>query len=73
MEDKKVQVVIELDKECVLSTLFLMGEKLSDEMWQKLVAESVVINDSDMGDQTRDMKIAFSCLALAKVMGAKDE
>lgn len=73
MEDQKVKVVVELDKECVLSTLFLMGEKLSDEMWQKLVAEPVVINNSDMGDQARDIGIAFSCLALAKVMGAKDE
>ncbi len=68
MENKKVKVVLELDRECIQSSLFLMGEKLSDEIWEKLTSEDVALSPDDFGEQKTQMQVAFSCLAIAKVM-----
>lgn len=69
MEEKKVRVVLELDKECIQSSLFWMGEKLSDDIWEKLISKDVVVSTDELGEKKAQIQLAFSCLAFAQVLG----
>lgn len=62
--DEKVRVVLELDKECFSSLCFMLDEKLTDEMWQKLTASDVVLQDEFIGSDAKQMKLAFAALAI---------
>lgn len=69
MSEEKVKVVLELDKDDIQGTAYLLGVKLTDEMYQKLTVESIPIPTEKMKEgDLKQMKIAFACFALAKVM-----
>ena len=68
MEEKKVKVSMELDKEAFC---FMMGEKLTDELWSKLTAGEIAINVDEMGEEAQQIKLAFSAFAIAMVADKK--
>lgn len=53
MEEKKVKVSMELDKDVFQAFCFMMGEKLTDELWSKLTAEEIAINVDEMGEEAQ--------------------
>jgi|GEM_PF-5293540 len=69
MEEQKAKIVLELDRECFQAAFFLLKEKFTDEMWRKVSSEPVIINIDDIGEEAIQMKLAFACYAVAKVLG----
>lgn len=67
MDEKKVKVVLELSKECIQSSLYLMGEPLTDDLWEKLTSNEVVLSTDLFEDQKQQVELSFSCLAISKV------
>lgn len=69
MSEEKVKVILELDKDDIQGTAYLLGVKLTDEMFQELIKEPIPIPIDEMKDgDLKQLKIAFSCFALAKVI-----
>ena len=66
MEEQKAKIVLELDRECFQAAFFLLKEKFTDEMWRKVSSEPVIIND--IGEEAIQMKLAFACYAITKVL-----
>ena len=50
---KKVRIVMELDKNVVQTACFLANINLSDEVWQKMVAEPILFPTELAGEQKR--------------------
>lgn len=71
MEEKKVKVSMELDKDVFQAFYFMMGEKLTDELWSKLTAEEIAINVDEMGEEAQQIKLVFSAFAIAMVEDKK--
>ena len=71
MEEKKVKVSMELDKDVFQAFCFMMGEKLTDELWSKLQDEENAINVDEMGEEAQQIKLAFSAFAIAMVADKK--
>jgi len=68
MSEKKVRVVLELDKDDIQGTAYLFGVKLTDEMFQELISHPVSVPIDEMeGGNLKQLKIVFACFALAKV------
>lgn len=51
--EEKVRIVMELDKNVVQAVCFLADINLSDEVWQKMVAEPILFPTELMGEQKR--------------------
>ena len=45
-----------------------LKEKFTDEMWRKVSSEPVIINIDDIGEEAIQMKLAFACYAITKVL-----
>ncbi len=69
MEEQKAKIVLELDRECFQTAFFLLKEKFTDEMWQKVSSEPITVDTDDIGEEAIQMKLAFACYAVAKVLG----
>lgn len=68
MDEQKVKVVIEIDKACVQSALYLMGDKLTDELWNKLTSKDVYLNTHVLEKNEPNIRLGLACLATAKVL-----
>lgn len=68
MDEQKVKVVIELDKACVQSAMYLMGEKLTDELWDKLTQGEVALSTDPLDGDSKQRELGIACLAIAEVL-----
>ena len=62
--EEKVRIVMELDKNVVQTACFLADINLSDEVWQKMVAEPILFPMELAGEQKKEMGIAMAALGL---------
>ncbi|WP_303180627.1 hypothetical protein [uncultured Butyricimonas sp.] len=68
MEERKVKLEMELDRDSFQSTCFLLGLKLTDEMWEKMIEEPVKLGFEEMGGNVVKSKMTFAALAISKVL-----
>ena len=61
----KVSVKIELERDDVSMFMRMIGEKLTDEQWDKMKGKEHTLTEEDMGDQDLNMRIAFSAFVIA--------
>lgn len=66
--EQKAKVVFELDRDSVQAACFFMNEKLTDEMWQAIISEEILLSPDDLGGDGHTAKIAFSLIAIAKAV-----
>lgn len=64
-ENKKMKVEVEFDRDEVAGTLMLMGEKLTDERWEKLTKENIPMDFNKFGEDKTQVQIAIIALAIA--------
>lgn len=55
--EEKVRIVMELDKNVVQTACFLANINLSDEVWQKMVAEPILFPTELAGEQKKEMEL----------------
>ena len=68
---EKVVVKIELERDDISTMIHLIGSKLSDEQWEQMKGKECVMDDEDMDDQAIKMKLAFSAIAVSKLLEKK--
>lgn len=68
---KEGKSVYGIRQRCVSGFCFMMGEKLTDELWSKLTAGEIAINVDEMGEEAQQIKLAFSAFAIAMVADKK--
>lgn len=64
-ENKKMKVEVEFDRGEVSGTFMLMGNKLTDERWEKLTKETIPIDFNKFGKDKTQVQIAIIALAIA--------
>lgn len=62
--EEKVRIVMELDKNVVQTACFLADINLSDEVWQKMVAEPILFPMELAGEQKKEMELGIAMAAL---------
>ena len=71
---EKVIVKIELERDDVSAMFRLLGNKLSDEMWEKIKDRECVLEDDDMKEQASMFGIQllmFGALAIGKLLNGE--
>ena len=66
MKEKKLKIVAEFDKSTVQGVLFLLKQKLSDEVWDRLTKQRVVINPAALGEE-HELELNLLLISLAIV------
>ena len=64
-ENKKMKLEVEFDRDEVAGTFMLMGEKLTDERWEKLTKETIPRDFNKFGADKTQVQIAIIALAVA--------
>ena len=65
MEQEKLRLTVEIDRDRVQGVFFLMQEKLTDEVWMKLTEKPLVVNPDILGkDLSMEVNMAFVAMAL---------
>lgn len=64
-ENKKMKVEVEFDRDEVAGTFMLMGNKLTDERWEKLTKGTIPIDFNKFGKDKAQVQIAIIALAIA--------
>ena len=64
-ENKKMKLEVEFDRDEVAGTFMLMGEKLTDERWEKLTKETITMDFNKFGADKTQVQIAIIALAVA--------
>ena len=54
--EEKVKILMELDKKTVQAAAYLANIDLSDEVWQKMVAEPILFPTELMEEQKKEME-----------------
>lgn len=67
MEEKKVKLEMEFDRDDVVGTFMMMGEKLTEDRWEKLTSKPIAIDCSIAGKDATAMKIAIISLMIASL------
>lgn len=62
--EEKVKVVVELDKNTVQAAAYFSNFKLSDEIWQKMIAEPIVFPTELMEEQKNTIEIGMATVAI---------
>ena len=62
--EKKVKILMELDKKTVQAAAYLANIDLSDEVWQKMVAEPILVPTELMEEQQKEMELGMAMAAL---------
>lgn len=62
--EKKVKILMELDKKTVQAAAYLANIDLSDEVWQKMVAEPILFPTELMEEQQKEMELGMAMAAL---------
>lgn len=71
--EKKVKILMELDKKTVQAAAYLANIDLSDEVWQKMVAEPILFHTELMGEQQKEMELGMAMAALGLTLQKKEE
>lgn len=71
--EEKVKVVIELDKKTVQAAAYLVNRELSDEVWQKMVAEPILFPTELMEEQKKEMELGLAVAALGLTLQKQEE
>ncbi len=71
--EEKVKVVIELDKKTVQAAAYLVDRELSDEVWQKMVAEPIPFPAEMMEEQRKEMELGMAMAAFAVTIKKQEE
>jgi hypothetical protein len=71
--EEKVKVVIELDKKTVQTAAYLADKELSDEVWQKMVAEPILFPTEMMEEQRKEMELGMAMAAIALTIGKMED
>lgn len=64
-ENKNMKLEVEFDRDEVAGTFMLMGEKLTDERWEKLTKETIPMDFNKFGNDKAQVQIALIALAVA--------
>ena len=62
--EEKVKIVVELDRTTVQSAGYLGNVQLTDELWNKMVAEPILFPMEVMEEQRKTMEIAMAMVAM---------
>lgn len=71
--EEKVRIVMELDKNVVQTACFLANINLSDEVWQKMVAEPILFPTELMEEQKKEMELGMAIAALGLTLQKQEE
>ncbi len=71
--EEKVRIVMELDKNVVQTACFLADINLSDEVWQKMVAEPILFPMELAGEQKKEMELGIAMAALGVTLQKQEE
>lgn len=71
--EEKVRIVMELDKNVVQTACFLANINLSDEIWQKMVAEPILFPTELAGEQKKEMELVMAVAALGLTLQKQEE
>ena len=71
--EEKVRIVMELDKNVVQTACFLANINLSDEVWQKMVAEPILLPMEHAGEQKKEMELGMAIAALGLTLQKQEE
>ena len=63
--NKKMKLEGEFDRDEVAGTFMLMGEKLTDERWEKLTEAAIPMDFNKFGNDKAQVQIALIALAVA--------
>ena len=63
--NKKMKLEVEFDRDEVAGTFMLMGEKLTDERWEKLTEAAIPMDFNKFGNDKAQVQIALIALAVA--------
>ena len=65
--DKKMKLEVEFERDEVAATFLLMGERLTDERWEKLTQATIPMDFNKFGRDKTQVQIALIALAVASV------
>lgn len=71
--EKKVKILMELDKKTVQAAAYLANIDLSDEVWQKMVAEPILFPTELAGEQKKEMELGMAMAALGLTLQKQEE
>ena len=62
--EEKLKILMELDKKTVQAAAYWANIDLSDEVWQKMVAEPILFPTELMEEQKKEMELGMAALGL---------
>lgn len=65
--------MMELDKKTVQAAAYLANIDLSDEVWQKMVAEPILFPMELMEEQKKEMELGMAMAALGLTLQKQEE
>ena len=65
---EKVTLKVELERDDISAMFRLSGEKLTDELWDKMKDAECTVEDEDLEDQSAMFRIMFSAIAIKKLL-----
>lgn len=71
--EEKVKILMELDKKTVQAPAYLANIDLSDEVWQKMVAEPILFPTELMEEQKKEMELGMAMAALGLTLQKQEE
>lgn len=71
--EEKVKILMELDKKTVQAAAYLANIDLSDEVWQKMVAEPILFPTELAGEQKKEMELGMAMAALGLTLQKQEE
>lgn len=63
--NKKMKLEVEFDRDEVAGTFMLIGEKLTDERWEKLTEAAIPMDFNKFGNDKAQVQITLIALAVA--------
>lgn len=71
--EEKVKILMELDKKTLQAAAYLANIDLSDEVWQKMVAEPILFPTELAGEQKKEMELGMAMAALGLTLQKQEE
>ena len=71
--EEKVKLLMVLDKQTVQAAAYLANIDLSDEVWQKMVAEPILFPTELMEEQKKEMELGMAMAALGLTLQKQEE
>lgn len=71
--EEKLKILMELDKKTVQAAAYWANIDLSDEVWQKMVAEPILFPMELAGEQKKEMELGIAMAALGLTLQKQEE